>query len=330
MMAVSTPLTLLLCLSILHLCRGDCSSCNVIHRDAYCAKAELSSIPNKDCLGVDIVSLDARFNNFDQLTNNFFDETLDLEHVDMGNNDIRVVEEDSLKKLSNLRYLDLSNNYIEIFSEKTFSSSEMLEFVDLSFNLITFISESTFENNSKLKYLNLGGNKLSKLPPKIFMYQTEIVSLHLYKNSLNEVHEALFANKEKLEYLDMSDNAITSVSDKSFKSLPALKTLHLYQNKLHGTLNLSAFDKNKRLQLLTLNSNKYSSIDASTFVNSDMEIWLHNNHWSCECDIIHFLDLMELNNVRTLENPVCSSPFEVKGIEWTQLSQTLCDPNDQD
>ena len=87
-----------------------------------------------------------------------------------------------IKYVKTLNQLNLSENNISSLLDETFSELENLEELDLSFNNLTYLP-SSLGNLTKLKKLNLSGNKISSLP-KEFENLISLESLELEGNPI--------------------------------------------------------------------------------------------------------------------------------------------------
>lgn len=87
-----------------------------------------------------------------------------------------------------IQHLDLSNNSLTMINSQMFSGLSKLKILNLSRNKISLIQDRAFESLLQLSILNLGYNSLSTITPMWFKASANYSSLqiHLMGNSLTE------------------------------------------------------------------------------------------------------------------------------------------------
>ena len=85
------------------------------------------------------------------------------------------------------RQLDLSENHIENITENSFSHLENLTSVSLKNSAVTNISPDSFVGLTQITSLQLAGNSMTSLPDGVFRNQTKLESLDLGDNPLEEI-----------------------------------------------------------------------------------------------------------------------------------------------
>ena len=182
---------------------------------------------------------------------------------------------DCLPLLSNL---DLSNNELSMVEGDSLLSWATLESIDLSFNYIRFISETVFDNSSALTTLRMNNNQMSLLPPGL-LSSLPLRELQLANNSLSSLPASLLREQTSLERLDLSGNILMP------SGLPANLTAELY-NLIE--LNLCANQLNElspeltrplqNLQLLKICDNGLTNISLSSSMVNLLDLDLSGNH----------------------------------------------------
>ncbi|XP_029472949.1 platelet glycoprotein Ib alpha chain-like [Rhinatrema bivittatum] len=105
-----------------------------------------------------------------------------------------------------LTHLDLSENNLTTLTNETFKSLSSLGKLIISKNKITTLPNGTFAGLNKVSELNLEMNNLQSLEPGIFSSLPALKTLNLQKNQLESVPEGIFDSLAKLSTLSLSDN----------------------------------------------------------------------------------------------------------------------------
>lgn len=153
---------------------------------------------------VRIVSL--IFNHIKAIKNNVIANN-EIYKLDLGYNNIEVIENNAFKEMKSLRELFLKTNKIS----------------DLSF--IASLS-------STLLRLNLKGNKISNIPNNIFSNLKNLYSLYLESNDIKVISGEPFAGLAKLSVLSLNDNEIDKVEKGPYNDLLCMQTLTFRHNKI--------------------------------------------------------------------------------------------------
>ncbi|NXA53452.1 SLIK1 protein, partial [Nothocercus julius] len=91
-----------------------------------------------------------------------------LNLLDLGNNNIATVENNTFKNLFDLRWLYMDSNYLDTLSREKFAGLQNLEYLNVEFNGIQLIMPGTFNAMPKLRVLILNNNLLRSLPVDVF------------------------------------------------------------------------------------------------------------------------------------------------------------------
>ncbi|ELT91592.1 hypothetical protein CAPTEDRAFT_101903, partial [Capitella teleta] len=169
---------------------------------------------------------------------------LRLQHLDLRNNSLGVLDPDCFKRLAQLQGVFLAQNEIAKIPDHIFDNNHFLEVIDLSQNEIRFIGLHVFSNASilrNLKYVNLSDNMLTSLEPwPMIHYLINVIML------------------------DVSNNNIKFVDPVALRQLVNASEIRLHGNELF---------------LLPFDVFFIHSFNATTSIIS-----LHNNPWSCSCN----------------------------------------------
>lgn len=233
---------------------------------------------------------------------------------------IRTISYLAFDKLRGLEILDLSENIIEDIPENTFRQLINLQKLNLSSNNLYVLPDKLFENLNDLTELYLSDNKLSSPPFKIIAPLTSLTHLDLSKNQISTIQghtvsnrnlktlllnnnqirdfpSFLLFNLKQLEYLDLSNNLLSALPDNVFKGLNRLKTLDLMHNNIK-TISNSVFHELHHLLKLDLSENPIQSF--------------HNEQFTANTE----LEVLELDNtqINILSKQVFSSFYRLKAL----------------
>ncbi|CAI9726005.1 leucine-rich repeat-containing G-protein coupled receptor 5-like [Octopus vulgaris] len=103
----------------------------------------------------------------------------ELRILNLYNNKIMQLKENSFRGLSKLRDLIMGNNFIREIPNGAFTGLERLENLDLVDNRIQYIAENAFKPLNNLQELNLGDNQFAHLPTDGLL---KLKKLLIYKN----------------------------------------------------------------------------------------------------------------------------------------------------
>lgn len=129
-----------------------------------------------------------------------------LELLNLANNRIDYVDNETFLSLSGLKKLYLNGNRIEKLFSTMFVGLHNLEYLYLEYNLIKEIAPGTFNPLPNLKLLSLNNNLLGSLPAQIFR-NVPLVKLNLRKNLLMHLPVSNVLDQlDALEQIYLEDN----------------------------------------------------------------------------------------------------------------------------
>lgn len=108
----------------------------------------------------------------------------DTTELYLDNNRLRHIPIESVQRLRNLIKLDLSQNQIIVLENDTFKGLDRLSTLILSFNQLECMEETSLKDLSSLRILSLHGNSLSMLPESAFGNLTNLTHIALGSNPL--------------------------------------------------------------------------------------------------------------------------------------------------
>lgn len=169
--------------------------------------------------------------------------------------------------IQNITELNLSNNLLTKISNNSFALLPHLRVLILSDNQIETIEPLAFTHLSKLEELNLDHNKLKKISielNRLFF----LTKLTLANNRIDKITANAFRDLWRLEIVDLSNNQLVSLPDDLFhpsKALDIYKTnypgmnvtfLDLSNNSI-AHLPLDFFTYLKKLEMLDISGNPF-------------------------------------------------------------------------
>lgn len=196
-----------------------------------------------------------------------FDNLVNLETLDLGDNEIQDIQEDTFDPLVNLKKLNLTGNKLSILSEKTFKKLSLLEELYLTKNHITFLQNFTTVSNGNSQHLPLGGNNVQSISRNIFSNLKNLRILDLSYNSIEVISKDLFNGLNSLETLNLSLNHISVLPSEIFYSLFQLKILNISNNPI-TKLNYNQFSNNAMLEVLSLDRTNIIGITATSLAGT--------------------------------------------------------------
>jgi Leucine-rich repeat (LRR) protein len=249
-----------------------------------------------------------------------------LEYLDLSQNRLISIKNESFLNMDKLKHLNLSNNKLDLESEfnnvSYFHGKSLLETLDLSFNEIKYLdSNLTFQYLNSLKYLNLSNNKLNSLNAYVFGFLYNLSDLHLASNNISFINGRCFFNLRNLKKLILNNNQINSIDflQLNKNDLYNLEYLDLEENKI-ALINETHFQSYVYLFHLNLNSNPIQSIHENTvrtFLSSLITLRVSNTK----------IDSLFLNsNLKELDlsflNASISNIEQLTNIEWINLANS--------
>ena len=228
--------------------------------------------------------------------------------------------------LPSLRTIRINNLELVRLSDNPFYSDSLatieMEYMQIS---ISEISIDIFRNIKKLKTISMeglnsgpiysGGNNyyplLDGFLTKAFRNLTSLTHLNLKSVGMDKLYRGMFTGTQKLSQLDLSSNHIFQLYEGSIN--------HLNQ-----------------LTVLILDHNSIASLNASVLPQPEnqMNISIHFNSWNCDCSILWFLQVIQINIPSKIhlsgENDyICHSPSYMAGVKVKNFhpSQHKCFSN---
>ncbi|KAL7015942.1 hypothetical protein ACKWTF_016742 [Chironomus riparius] len=175
-----------------------------------------------------------------------FKEVIGLDnftHLNVSDNFLRNVEPETLVKLTNLQVLDLRSNLIEFVAEFSFKNMTNLTELLLDFNLIKILLKNSFFGLENLKFLSISNNNLKVLDDLIFVPLLSLEFLNLSINSLTSFSVTKFGSVTNLKIFDISKNNIEIMSTNFTDFFPPSTAINMDFNDCSNSENWNSYWK---------------------------------------------------------------------------------------
>ncbi|XP_067009378.1 toll-like receptor 7 [Anabrus simplex] len=210
----------------------------------------------------------------------------ELQTLDLSNNNIRLLPEDSFCFLGNLQMLNLSHNRIrdvdmlgyaskrEKYDSTTSSPPRIecaggldLRTLDVSWNqLQALTSDSGITRLRRLQTLLLQHNEINDVAGDSLAGLTSLRVLNMSHNKVESLPEGLFASCRELREIYVQNNSLYELARGVFHRLEQLLVLDLSDNQLNSNhIDDGTFVGLIRLIVLNLAHNALTRIDVRTF-----------------------------------------------------------------
>ncbi|XP_073955146.1 toll-like receptor 7 [Choristoneura fumiferana] len=258
--------------------------------------------------------LDLGKNNLKVIPSEVFCPLGNLQVLNFTQNKIKSVDRLGFGKNcgSGLRSLDLSDNDLKSLSDESqITGLKNLQELRLQNNNITDISSETFNGLISLRILNVSYNNLQIVPEGTFSNTKELREMYLNNNQLFELATGVFHRLEQLLVLDLSNNQLSSshIDGRTFIGLIRLVILNLSNNAL-TRIDGKTFKDLFFLQILDLRNNSIGYIEDNTFLP------LYN---------LHTLNLAE-NRLHTIDELLFNGLFVLSKLNLNNNLLVNIDP----
>ncbi|XP_015178999.1 PREDICTED: slit homolog 3 protein-like [Polistes dominula] len=247
-----------------------------------------------------------------------------LKTLDLGNNHVSRIDNESFAGLNELYGLRLVDNKLENVSREAFSTLPALQVLNLANNFIRHVEQSAFAKNPVLRAIRLDGNRLTEIRGAFTSLST-LVWLNVSDNKLlwfdysylpssiewldihaNQISELgnyyMVRNALNIKMLDASFNLVTEISEANVPD--SVETLFLNNNRIR-TVAAGTFLRKTNLQKVVLYGNEIKNIEVAALslqsVPEDREMpifYIGNNPILCDCTMEWLPRINELARLR--------------------------------
>lgn len=261
----------------------------------------------------DLRRLDLSYNSIHSLgAHPLFENLTSLQYVNLGHNDLTILEHGSFSGLSGLQELRLSNNRISEIEQHAFGGLNNLEKLALDGNTIGALEKDWFDDMPSLQLLELDNNKVASLGTAIFSSLQHLAKLSLAGNKLKFLDKSAFKGLDKLEHLLLDDNLIHTIPSKALNLFQGLKILSFNGNPV-TSIRPGQFSGQLIYQVNMNEMPELVSIEKHAFENMmDLTILqLHDNPHLTYIDPQAFVHLPNLKVVYVHNNALKALPAEL-------------------
>lgn len=144
----------------------------------------------------------------------------DVLSIDFRGNDIEDIESESFSECTKLEKIDLMENRLEKITKHIFSGNfGELQEINLSFNVIIAIESGSFDKLSSLKSIDLSSNCIRHLHSDLLKKCEDLKSVRLNHNDIIKIEFNLFNSKAHLKLLDLSHNQLDFIPEFEMKGI---------------------------------------------------------------------------------------------------------------
>lgn len=234
-----------------------------------------------------------------------------LKSLDLGENQIKSLENASFTEMSNIVGLRLTENFLETIKRGIFDKMTSLQILNLSRNKISHIEVGSFDHNQNLQAIRLDGNQLKNIT-MLFTKLPNLVWLNVSENVLEHFDYAMIpiqlqwldihANRVKklgnyfeieaqlaLSTFDASSNLLTEVTGSAIPN--SMELMYLNDNLISKVQSYSFFKK-PNITRVDLFGNKITTLDPNALRISVVpknrplpEFYIGGNPYLCDCNL---------------------------------------------
>ncbi|XP_023229968.1 slit homolog 2 protein-like [Centruroides sculpturatus] len=210
-----------------------------------------------------------------EIPSGFFNKLHNLTEFSAGGCSIYSLEEHVFSDLINLNIVDLNSNKIKELPPNLLRNNKLLTRFFCSFKIISSLPTGIFSGLSELRSLTLRGNRLQNLLEDVFQNLSSLETLILSENRLTYLHESIFLPLTKLNDLDLSENNLTKIiGERPFGISKHLNYLNLYKTGLTQwpTINWTEYN----LTEVIFSNNRFETVNLPIYTPNRLKFYLSN------------------------------------------------------
>ncbi|NXP90042.1 TLR3 protein, partial [Passerina amoena] len=189
--------------------------------------------------------------------------------LNLSQNSLSVVENDSFQWLSSLQYLNLKINNIHVTSRLFYGLSN-LKYLNLVNSLAGKIEDFSFHWLYHLEYLIMDNNNFPGITANMFTGLNNLKYLSLWNCNINlqRITNKTFSSlaNSSLQVLNLTKTRISTIENGAFSSLRHLKILDLGLNEISQQLTGHEFKGLNNIQDIYLSYNKNLTLQSESFI----------------------------------------------------------------
>lgn len=240
-----------------------------------------------------------------RITRNMLRNFTDILSIDFRSNEIEDIEKESFFECTKLEKIDLMENRLAQITKHIFSGNfGELQEINLSFNAIIGIESGSFDKLSSLKSIDLSSNCIRHLHSDLFKKCNDLKFVHFRHNEIIKIEFNLFESKAHLTLLDLSYNHLDFIPE--FE----MKTIRRY-NLSHNNITLLDLNYNSRER------RKLAKIEQLTVAFNNISLCAEMREM--RDDITH-LDVSH-NAITNLDDFPLLANLEVLILAYNKISQ---------
>uniref|UniRef100_A0A8C3MPT8 Toll like receptor 3 n=1 Tax=Geospiza parvula TaxID=87175 RepID=A0A8C3MPT8_GEOPR len=196
-------------------------------------------------------------------------QATNLTILNLSQNSLSVVENDSFQWLSSLQYLNLKINNIHVTS-RLFYGLSSLKYLNLINSLAGKIEDFSFHWLLHLEYLIMDNNNFPGITANMFTGLNNLKYLSLCNCNINlqRITNKTFSSlaNSSLQVLNLTKTRISTIESGAFSSLGHLKILDLGLNEISQQLKGHEFKGLNNIQDIYLSYNKNLTLQSESFI----------------------------------------------------------------
>lgn len=297
-------------LYVLHQLYVDHNRLQTVHKQAFenCSNMHDLSMAGNNLTEVPeglthlhfLKTLDLGENRITTLSNNSFHGLDQLYGLRLIDNRVRVLPKDAFSALPSLQILNVADNCIEAVERGAFGTSPTLHAIRLDGNNLTDISDM-FRDLPGLVWLNVSANQISWFDYALLPSSLEWLDMH--QNKIDRLKNYFEKDGElQIKMLDASYNLITDIGEASIPN--SVETL-LLNNNLIREVRPNTFARKANLSRVVLFGNKIESMELAALRLAPVpdgrelpQFFIGGNPFYCDCNMEWLQRINQLSHLR--------------------------------
>ena len=318
---------------------------NIAINNLQLSRANISSISSNALTGqvISLKILNLQDNYLTEIPNESLRTLTNLTSLDLSLNQIQAIRNNVFETLTKLTTLKLSENSLTNIETKAFNGLEnCLKNLNLRATRLKLIPEA-IQNLTMLTFLDLSQNSLQELPgpqnQQLFQGLKMLMALNLERNLIQTIGSNSFLNvKTTLNSLSLLNNLLSQYPSAAIKHLSDLRVLDIGFNLITEIPN-NAFTGNPILTLLALDGNPLLSLSYNAFasLNDSLRgLSLGGRVLHCDCSLKWIFDWIRTKDLQVTsreKNPkFCGTPTRLRNRNFytIQPDELICSNDDSD